>query len=80
VAAAVICLLDTNAMSDLMRSARRIEEWMAGLQVQDRVITCTVIRGEILFGISRLPQGRRRTELEQTAPFSRRLPMRTDSG
>jgi predicted nucleic acid-binding protein len=39
---------------------------MAGLDLEDRVVTCTIVRGEILFGISRLPEGRRRAELEQT--------------
>jgi predicted nucleic acid-binding protein len=29
------------------------------------VVTCTISRGEILFGIARLPSGRRRTELEE---------------
>ena len=63
---AVTYLLDTNAISDLMRAAPRIENWMAGLDQGDRVVTCTIIRGEILFGIARLPPGRRRTELEET--------------
>jgi len=39
---------------------------MAGLDQGDRVVTCTIVRGEILFGIARLPPGRRRTELEET--------------
>jgi predicted nucleic acid-binding protein len=60
------CLLDTNAISDLMRAAPRIENWMAGLDKDDRVVTCTIVRGEVLFGIGKLPGGRRRTELEQT--------------
>ena len=38
---------------------------MAALDQSDRVITCTIVRGEILFGIGRLPHGRRRTELEE---------------
>ena len=59
-------LLDTNAISDLMRAAPRIENWIAGLAHSDRVVTCTIVRGEILFGIARLPPGRRRTELEET--------------
>ena len=62
---AVTYLLDTNAISDLMRAAPRIEKWMAGLDRSDRVVTCAVVRGEILFGIARLPHGRRRMELEQ---------------
>lgn len=59
-------LLDTNAISDLMRAAPGIENWLAGLDEDDRVVTCTIVRGEVLFGIGKLPEGRRRTELEQT--------------
>ncbi len=57
-------LLDTNAISDLMRAAPAIENWMAGLEEDDRVVTCTIVRGEVLFGIAKLPEGRRRAELE----------------
>jgi predicted nucleic acid-binding protein len=59
-------LLDTNAVSDLMRAAPQTENWMAGLNPGDRVVTCTIVRGEILFGIARLPRGRRRSELEES--------------
>jgi predicted nucleic acid-binding protein len=59
-------LLDTNAISDLMRAAARIENWMAGLEEDDRVVICTIIRGEILYGIGKLPEGKRRSELEHT--------------
>jgi len=38
---------------------------MVRLDPGDSVVTCTIVRGEILFGISRLPEGRRRAELEQ---------------
>jgi len=62
--ARVTFLLDTNAVSELMRADARTEKWMAGLNEGDRIVTCTIVRGEILFGISRLPQGRRRMELE----------------
>jgi predicted nucleic acid-binding protein len=58
-------LLDTNAISDLMRATPRIENWMAGLDEDDRVVSCTIVRGEVLCGIGKLPEGRRRTELEQ---------------
>jgi len=61
----MVLLLDTNAVSELMRSDGRVEAWLASLSDQDSVVTCTIVRGEILFGISRLPEGKRRTELEQ---------------
>jgi predicted nucleic acid-binding protein len=62
----VTYLLDTNAIGDLMRAAPRIENWMESLDDGDRVVTCTIVRGEVLFGIAKLPLGRRRTELEET--------------
>lgn len=58
-------LLDTNAISDLMRAASRIENWMSGLSQSDLVVTCPIVRGEVLFGIARLVEGKRRTELEE---------------
>jgi predicted nucleic acid-binding protein len=62
----VTYLLDTNAISDLMRASPRIENWIQELDQVDRVVTCAIVRGEILFGIARLPEGRRRAELEET--------------
>ncbi len=58
-------LLDTNAISDLMRAETRIENWIAGLGASDRVVKCAIVRGELLFGIARLPIGKRRAELEE---------------
>ena len=48
-----------------MRADTRLEKWMADLNEGDRIVTCTIVRGEVLFGISRLPEGKRRAELEQ---------------
>jgi predicted nucleic acid-binding protein len=67
----VTFLLDTNIISDLMRADQRIERWMAGLDEGDRIVTCTIVRGEILFGISRLPEGLAPT---RTTSGSRRRP------
>jgi len=46
-----------------MRADRRVENWLAELPPEDRVLTCSIVRGEILFGIARLPPGARREEL-----------------
>ena len=46
----MVYLLDTNAISDLMRGLPQIENWMAGLERADHVVTCPIVRGEILFG------------------------------
>jgi predicted nucleic acid-binding protein len=48
-----------------MRADAGIENWISGLDQGDRVVTCVIVRGEILFGIARLPGGRRREDLEQ---------------
>ena len=41
--------------------------WLSSIGVDDRVVICTIARGEILFGLERLAPGRRRTELEGKA-------------
>lgn len=41
--------------------------WLASVPPDDRVVTCSVARGEILFGLERLPQGQRRAALEAKA-------------
>lgn len=63
----MIYLLDTNAISALMRTDARMASWLSTIGVNDRVVICTIARGEILFGLERLPPGRRRTELEVKA-------------
>jgi predicted nucleic acid-binding protein len=63
----VIYLLDTNAISALMRADVRMASWLSSIGADDRVVVCTITRGEILFGLERLAQGRRRTELETKA-------------
>lgn len=63
----MIFLLDTNAFSDLMREHPKIDARLADLSSADRVVICSVVRGEILYGLERLPQGKRRAELELKA-------------
>lgn len=63
----MIYLLDTNAVSALMRGDARMASWLSSIGADDRVLICTITRGEILFGLERLAQGRRRTELEGKA-------------
>jgi predicted nucleic acid-binding protein len=63
----VIYLLDTSAISALMRADARMASWLSSIGVDDRVVICTIARGEILFGLERLASGRRRTELEEKA-------------
>lgn len=58
-------LLDTNAISDLVSEHPRITARLASLPGGDRVFTCAIVHGEVLFGLGRLPVGKRRTTLEQ---------------
>jgi toxin FitB len=60
-------LLDTNAFSDLMREHPKMDAHLTSASPAERVIICSVGRGEIRYGIERLPQGRRRQELEAKA-------------
>lgn len=60
-------LLDTNAVSALMRADARIAAWLSSIDPDDRLTICTITRGEVLFGLERLAPGRRRTELEEKA-------------
>ena len=63
----MIYLLDTNAFSDLMRAYPPIESQVVALSDQDRIMICPVVRGEILYGIVRLPEGKRRADLMSKA-------------
>jgi tRNA(fMet)-specific endonuclease VapC len=63
----LIFLLDTSAISALMREDARIGSWLSSVETDSYIVTCTIARGEILFGLGKLASGRRRGELEQKA-------------
>jgi len=63
----MLFLLDTNAFSDLMREHPRFDAHLGNLSPTDRVVICPVVRGEICYGIERLPHGKRRQELTEKA-------------
>jgi tRNA(fMet)-specific endonuclease VapC len=50
-----------------MRKDSEIAAWLGSVQDEDLVVTCVIARGEVLFGMSRLMPGRRRSELELKA-------------
>ncbi len=81
---AMVFLLDSNAISDLIRQHPGVEARLAALTENDAVITCPIVRGEILYGIEHLPEGRRRSDLARQAEtiFSnfRCEPLPTDAG
>ena len=60
-----IYLLDTNTVSAVMADRPKVKAKLA-LQ-PGQVVTCTIVRGEIQYGLERLPIGKRRTILESKA-------------
>lgn len=60
-------LLDSTTFSFLMERRAEVVAHMASIGPDDRVAVCTIVRGEILYGLQRMPTGRRRRENEQAA-------------
>jgi predicted nucleic acid-binding protein len=63
----LLYMLDTNALSDLIREAPSVLNRLAGLSGNAQIVYCAIVRGDILYGIARLPQGKRRQELAEKA-------------
>jgi predicted nucleic acid-binding protein len=59
-----VIVLDTNVLSEPFKSlpAPKVMEWL-DRQVAETLFMTTISRAEILFGISRLPDGKRKTAL-----------------
>ena len=57
--------LDTNVLSELMRATPddRVMRWLDA-QAPDTLAVTSVTVAELLYGIARLPAGRKRTQLE----------------
>ena len=60
-----IYLLDTNAISDLMADQPRAKAKVASQPGQ--LVTSVIVRGEILYGLERLPPGKRRAKVKAKA-------------
>lgn len=59
-------VLDTNVISEVLKPhpARSVLDWFAR-QSSASIFTTTVTEAEILYGLHLMPQGRRRSELEE---------------
>ena len=57
-------VLDTNVVSELMRKAPepRVVSWVDGFSASDVLVTA-VTAAELMYGVARMPQGRRKREL-----------------
>lgn len=60
-------LWDTTTFSALMRRDAKVRARVAALTAADRVVICTITRREVLYGLARLPKGKRRGALEAEA-------------
>ena len=60
-------LLDTSTISSLMEDSPKVKDRLGSLAETDYLLTSPIVKGEILFGIFRLPSGTRRQILEQKA-------------
>src|SRR5947207_11615872 len=63
----MICLLDANAVRDLMDEHPQLAANVAAITSVDSVAVCSIVRGEVLFGIERLSPGKRRETLRNKA-------------
>ena len=50
-----------------MKDNPKVKGRLNSLTESDYPFTCSIVKGEILFGIARLPEGKRRQELQQKA-------------
>lgn len=59
-------VLDTNVLSETLRPkpADAVRHWMVG-QPADNLFTTSICEAEILYGLARIPAGRRRTALQK---------------
>lgn len=61
-------VVDTNVISELMASTTSgiVQRWI-NFQKWDELYTTAICEAELLFGIERMPKGKRRDEMEATA-------------
>lgn len=57
-------LLDTSIFSLMVRENPRVKAHVASLSAADRLIVCTIVRGEVLYGLELIAQGKRRRDLQ----------------
>lgn len=60
-------LLETTTCSDLMKDDPIVKSVFNSLTTSDYHFTCTIVKGEILYGIAALPDGKTKRNLEQRA-------------
>jgi tRNA(fMet)-specific endonuclease VapC len=59
-----VYLLDTTIFSLMVKQNLTVRARVASLPAVDHMVICTVVRGEVLYGIERMPRGKKRQGLE----------------
>ena len=59
----MVYLLDTNVIGDLVKRDVRMAARLGKLPASDRAVICATVRGEVRFGLERMPAGRRRDSM-----------------
>jgi len=73
-------LLDTTVFSLLVKEHPAVRARLATLELTHRIVTCTVARGEVLYGLELMARGKKRQDLEKKNGFILQPPMRTYPG
>jgi len=60
-------MIDTTTFSAMMKRDPIVYAKVGSLDPADSLIICPNVRGEILFGVQKLPEGKRKTELASKA-------------
>ena len=56
-------LLDTTIFSYMLKQNAKVLARIASLSTADRLAICTIVRGEVLYGLERLPHGKKKQDL-----------------
>lgn len=62
-----VYLVDTTVFSHVMRRHPNVRAHLAVLGTADRLVICSIVRGEVLYGLERMPTGKRRSDLAAKA-------------
>lgn len=60
-------LLDTNTFSYLMSEHESVKAHVEALDETDQIVISSIVRGEIRYGIERMPAGKRRSRVKEKA-------------
>ena len=57
-------LLDTTVYSLLVKEHPAVRARLVTLELTHRIVICTVVRGEVLYGLELMARGKKRRDLE----------------